>query len=1624
VSRVEVSNTITTAPVTQVIEKGTKPKVTTPSTSEKEETVTEAIPYTTETVENPNLEEGITRVQTAGKNGVRSITYKVTYDASGKEVSRVEVSNTITTAPVTQVIEKGTKAKTTTTTTEKEEVETIPYETETIDDPNLPVGTTKVQREGQNGSQTITYQIITDSAGHQLEKKEIHRKVTKQPVKKVILRGTKEKLIDKKQLETLVHQAETYTQPSYTTDSWNGLKQSLQKAKQVLTNPKATQEEVTQSANELQQSITQLKKKESVPTVQLTAIDPNIDQKTATVHYQVTDQDHTLQSIKVKVSQGQAVKEEKTVDIKNPVVLLNNLAYNTPYTLETVYTYVINQQTITKEQKEKETIELVPKKLEISNFNALNLYKVNANGTLTNLIGLSEKPKDLQNYMVKVDSVTNKDLLLPVHDIQEIQENGVAKYKVIISYPELVTYNPKTNDFVDHYSFTINKIVHKANEYTDFKQLVDAINQNPTGTFTIGSDLSASEVTTTEGSYITKEFSGTLQSEAGKAYTIYNLSHPLFNTIKNGTVKNIHLMDVSITGHQSEVGSLAKIADHATIENVHAQGNISVPINIGGLVYMMKNTSTIKNSSFNGSIILTSDQNYFVGGLVGILNDQSKIDTSYAVIDINASAYRNDNKIGGLVGQSYSNTLIENSYVTGQIKNNGSGGFVGGIIGSAWWNGHLKNVISSVKVDGGNIIHGDTGYTNAPFTNVYYVKDQASGKSNSQAMGITKSGEEDFIKKWNIKLNNISHHHVTLTDYSQLDGYQKDREIAYRNVEKLIPLYDRYTILHYGNLVPTNSKLYTTKVLSVTPAKDHQIITDVFNDLNKVNQLLIHYSDGTVEWVTLANPSTFKNTKLVEFKLGNQLIYTPMQFQSTFNELLKKVEPAFNKVTFLSPDMLQKFGFMWTADEVKKAQDQAVDNYKKDSKNPSLTNEKEKELRAQAEKDLQTSKYNKLKDMYLWESFDAIKKNLNEELRSILVNGTVVDVDSAGISNYLTHKLEEQAVNILLGLAYVNRLYNIQYGDVNIKNLAMYRTDFYGANRDTMDWLSSLGNMGYESLQVKNNYTTYSNQFSSLTGQSNLIDYLDYNRRLFVPTMDENQWFKAATKAYIYEAPSKEVPTADVQTYSRLKGKYREEYRNFILPLLNLKSNDVFVVTNMSTITFGLYERYIDEALKKTPEKYAQKVKEFEKTLNHFGDMWAGYYDTWYRIVDEKVKSQLYTRDIPVWDGYWIIDNTQKGYWKNRWVGPYDESVPGMTEFFGAIGKWYDPNGTGAYANGSLVHFVVDAVVTNYGTSTLTHEMTHNFDGGIYFNGYGRRDGVGAESFAMGLLQSPDSQTSSVYGLNLVYNWPDNSLRSQNYSPSIFKSDQDLGHYMHGVFDVTYLLDYAEAEVSLAKNKDDQKLLYRKLESTDGTDKVVEFTNEEWNSMDLKTVDDLIDKNVVAKRYYDKANVDRNSYYEISMYAPIYAGLQNSNGSSGGIIFRKSAYELLADKGWTQGFIPYVSDQYKETAKTENKTFSDQFIVGKIFGTKYTDYAAFKKAMFKERIDKKEKLKEITIKWEGKQERITSYDSLLKLFKEALDKDIALAKSKKDMHYLDDLKSQVMQAYHLLTNDFKDSIFK
>ena len=112
--RVEKSNTITTPAVDEVVEVGTK-KVVAPVVTTKEETKTEEVAFQTKEVTNPNLPEGSRQVKIAGKKGVRTIVYTVTY-TDGVETGRVEKSSTITTPAVDEIVEVGTKKVTPTTT--------------------------------------------------------------------------------------------------------------------------------------------------------------------------------------------------------------------------------------------------------------------------------------------------------------------------------------------------------------------------------------------------------------------------------------------------------------------------------------------------------------------------------------------------------------------------------------------------------------------------------------------------------------------------------------------------------------------------------------------------------------------------------------------------------------------------------------------------------------------------------------------------------------------------------------------------------------------------------------------------------------------------------------------------------------------------------------------------------------------------------------------------------------------------------------------------------------------------------------------------------------------------------------------------------------------------------------------------------------------------------------------------------------------------------------------------------------------------------------------------------------------------------------------------------------------
>lgn len=67
---------------------------------------------------------------------------------------------------------------------------TIPQQVETVNDPNLPVGTSRVQQAGVDGRKVVTYEIELQN-GQEVARKVIQEIIASAPVKRVVVKGTK-----------------------------------------------------------------------------------------------------------------------------------------------------------------------------------------------------------------------------------------------------------------------------------------------------------------------------------------------------------------------------------------------------------------------------------------------------------------------------------------------------------------------------------------------------------------------------------------------------------------------------------------------------------------------------------------------------------------------------------------------------------------------------------------------------------------------------------------------------------------------------------------------------------------------------------------------------------------------------------------------------------------------------------------------------------------------------------------------------------------------------------------------------------------------------------------------------------------------------------------------------------------------------------------------------------------------------------------------------------------------------------------------------------------------------------------------------------------------------------------
>ena len=656
-----------------------------------------------------------------------------------------------------------------------------------------------------------------------------------------------------------------------------------------------------------------------------------------------------------------------------------------------------------------------------------------------------------------------------------------------------------------------------------------------------------------------------------------------------------------------------------------------------------------------------------------------------------------------------------------------------------------------------------------------------------------------------------------------------------------------------------------------------------------------------------------------------------------------------------------------------------------------------------------------LKNWYLGDSFKQVHDQLPSLTEQLLEHADNLDTAEKRVS--------DNAAAIMIGMSYINHLYNISYGDKELKPIMMFEPKALGSNLDSIDWLTNIGKLTYKELLPENNVTTFNQKLAPmLNTESNLITFLGDLRKKWTPDLTDEEWFRSNTGVHIVEIPSKEVPNLNLHLYHRLSTGGLG-FQKYILPILNIKNDDMYIVSALGTTIFGLYDPYIDIKYHKDPVVYQEKVKQVHAKLAQLTVSWGNLFDFWYRMASQTGKDRLTKANIQVWDTYNAVDSSKKG--GHSWLSKYDTTTPGMAEFFGSVGEKYDAAGISADATGTMVRYYVAKVIDDYGgIGVFTHEMTHNFDNSIYLDGFHRRPGLGPEMYADGLLQSPWKRDLGVYAINTARTfYADN--RTTNKGPDRFQTREDLQEYMHGLFDVTYVLDYLEAQAMVNKSASEKQLMYSQI-SYDSAKKadVVSGPISAEVADKLKTIDDFIDNNIIASRGYKSGDYGSNGYQQISMYAPDYAGVQSATSASGAITFRKTAFELLAAKGWKDGFIAYTTDRYMNEAKKAGKPLSDAYVLEKVFNGEYNnDYATFKKAMFKERIDKRNNFKPITITLNQKQIQLKDWEDLQKLMQTSVDQELMARSKGKGSNAINNLKAAVLMAEMKQTNDFRNSIF-
>ncbi len=188
-------------------------------------------------------------------------------------------------------------------------------------------------------------------------------------------------------------------------------------------------------------------------------------------------------------------------------------------------------------------------------------------------------------------------------------------------------------------------------------------------------------------------------------------------------------------------GLVGRAVGNVSFDNCTFSGNISAGSSHVGGILGSGNTATITNTTSSGAITVLDDRynsvTSYIGGIVGLLNEDSTIHDSSSTMNINAAS----NFVGGIAGRFHGeNSVMYNVFSTGTIDARTSfvGGVAGYFFGQEFRDSYSTSAVNITNPTPKSYVGGLLGYANSwtsQYTRLYSTGDVTISNGTADYVG-------------------------------------------------------------------------------------------------------------------------------------------------------------------------------------------------------------------------------------------------------------------------------------------------------------------------------------------------------------------------------------------------------------------------------------------------------------------------------------------------------------------------------------------------------------------------------------------------------------------------------------------------------------------------------------------------------------------------------------------------------------------------------------------------------------------------------------------------------------------------------------------------------------------------